>query len=378
MLVETSNAEETNQTLLIDCNDESQMQCLSQELESISGERQICLEGQSTVSFDLTTLAKQKFQASNSNSSAMTNALRVAWVNTLQESCKSATASESSNQTSPTQNADKEQLYVSPSNFSWTNQFMAGFTLQSDYNEEKEHLGLEKKSAFAQFAFNGRILTQSQRAIHWEVGGLFSSSPLNDGANETPMPTNGEELSANASMNIQSSGPSNADSNDESPSFNDVSDSLDIYSKLTTSLSLDDNSVSDYFNYGLMVGFKTRGTKTDQNDSVVYYGGPIIEYLYYGSDMKFNESGFMSANKIPRGRVSIAYLNFEEYGGVGHENRVLLTGEWQLNAAEKADSNDGRFVVGFKANLGKGADDVGVFFAYRSGIDAIKTFFTGP
>ncbi|GAB5379641.1 MAG: hypothetical protein Alis3KO_05320 [Aliiglaciecola sp.] len=350
----SATAEEQGEYIHINCNNAKQMQCFGSELKSIRANAQVCSKDQSKASYNLTLLSQQKYPDSESSSPNAIEALRNGWVEALQNQCM-------------------DELPFDPKKeSSWVNQFMLGYALQSDYNEEGKHEGLDRKHAIAKFGFEGRWLTHSSHAIHWEIGGLFAGTPVNteDSETENPDPEM-HQVSRPIAVGMMDEEPSEGESDKDTVKFTDVSDSLDIFTKLTFSpVSYKNKIMKDYFTVGGLVGFKTRDSVTDQQDSVIYYGGLLAEYLYYGQDMSNVK------NQIPRGKVWLAYLNFEEYGGVSHVNRLVLTGEWQLNA--EADSEKGRFVVGFKANVGKGADDVGIFFGYRSGFGAIKDFLTGP
>ena len=346
----SSIAEEKAELLKINCENDEQKRCFETELSTIQIDKSLCSTAQQYNTFNLTLLAEKKFPQDETAELNATQDIRKGWIEALRTNCH-----------------DQKPFNAKESS-SWANQFMVGYAIQSDYNQEGESEGLNRKHAFAQFGFEGRWITDNSRAIHWEIGGLFAGTPVLDTSEQGDSEeSEGDDSDANTNAMMDS-----GDNGDDKVKFNDVTDSLDIYTKVTTSIfSFKDKPMKDYFTAGALAGFKTRDNMTSEQDSVIYYAGGLVEYLYYGKDMSNAE------NQIPRGKIRLAYLNFEEYGGVKHANRWLLTGEWQLNQSPDAESDEGRFVVGFKANLGKGADDVGIYFAYRSGFDAIRDFLTG-
>ncbi|NVK54427.1 MAG: hypothetical protein HWE26_02325 [Alteromonadaceae bacterium] len=327
--------------IAINCSNDKQKQCLAAEVPEITSS--LCSDHKSFETYNLTSLASVKFPETSEASAPVTSELRAKWISLMQKNCQD------------------ELSFNSRSESSWTNQFMLGYTMQSNFNEEGEHLGLTEKRGFAQFGFEGRWMFDNYRALHWEIGGLLAGSPVKKEISEDSDPQQ---------PNDADNPPSSDNTENDSVTFNDVSDSFDLYSKVSTSMfSFQEKKMKDYFTIGWLGGFKTREKITDDKDSVIFYTGPLLEYLYYGDDMR------NVRNRIPRGKIWLAYLNFEEYGGVEHVNRLLLTGEWQLN--QDAAPDKGRFVAGFKANVGSGADDVAIFFAYRSGFNAIQKFLTG-
>lgn len=364
-------AEESDTTISINCSNNEQKKCVEKVLVAIKPAFKVCDSGLAKGSLDLQEFANVEIPDDKYHDADMAKNMRSVWINGIQSNCA--------------EEKFVKDLFDPTEKSSWGNQLMLGYTLQSDYNVDGVHEGFGRKNAFAQFAFNGRWMTKQYTAIHWGVGGLFANSAVlleeKDAIpNEPMMPgdnDSGSEGDSTGGANDGSEGdtgdnagvPSATDAKNDEVSFNDVNGSLDIYTKLTFSTSHKNKLMHDYFTYGLMVGLKTREKVTASQDTSNSYGGFIGEYLYFGEDMS------KKVNTIPRGKLSAAVLLFEEYGGQKSEPRLLLTGEWQLDT--DADAEKGRFVVGFKANVGKGADDIAVFFAYRSGFDSIKSFITG-
>lgn len=245
---------------------------------------------------------------------------------------------------------------------SWSNQILLGYMFQSDYNDQGEHLGLEEQSAVAQIAFNGRWLFEEHALMHWEVGVVLGKTA----ANVEPDDAEGEN--GNGTGNGTGTGDDAGAPVSETPSFNDVDGSLDIYTKLTYSpewaLIGNQDTLSSYFTIGALVGFRTRDVLTDEKDGALGYVGLIGEYYYFGKDVRIN------GNDIPRGRVMLGPAYFEEYGGAEHELRWLFVGEWNVTGGA-----DGDLVVGVRANVGKGSDDIGVFAAIRKPLSSLKGFF---
>lgn len=337
--------------LTIDCSDNKQKACVTAEITPFDASFTTCPNGRATDPITLETFADKKFPPPL-NSTAQK--LRSTWITSVYDTCSS-----------------QIPQYNPKESSSWTNQFMVGYSLNSDYDENNEHKGLTANSPFAQFGFDGRWVTDNDTLIHWEIGGLFASSPALNQKEPATSTTEPDPETPNNEGGDET--PSDETPKSNKPTFNDVTDSLDIYTKVTFNSwrKNDDKPLKDYFTAGALAGFKTRDNITDENDAVIYYYGVLGEYLYFGKDMHKNP------NTIPRGKVWLGYLNFEEYGGQENQKRFLIRGEWQLNPAEDANPEDGRFVVGIKANLGEGADDVGIFFAYRSGFDSIRSFITG-
>jgi len=335
-------------SLTVRCDDNDQRTCVETEIQSFEASFSICSAGRKIDTIDLDHFAVKKHPGSPAT--AVTETARKNWISNLTKNCANN--------------------YYQPSDgSSWTNQFMVGYSLNSSYNEDNEHEGLQEQTPFAQFGFDGRWRSESGNTLHWEIGGLFASSPTLTDKQDDTIPT---EPATDAEVDQPEEMPEGETSTPSQPTFNDVSDSLDIYTKVTTNFWADkDDALKDYFTVGALAGFKTRDSITDEQDAVVHYYGLLGEYLYFGKSTR------NAKNSIPRGKVWVSYLNFEEYGGLEDQDRWLIRGEWQLNNAPDADPDEGRFVVGFKANLGKGADDVGIFFAYRSGFDSIRSFITG-
>lgn len=343
--VTTANAASS---LTVRCEDNDQRTCVETEIQSFEASFSTCSAGREIDTIDLDHFAVKKHPGSPAT--AVTETSRKDWISNITKNCAN-------------------NYYKVSDGSSWTNQFMVGYSLNSSYNEDNEHEGLQEQTPFAQFGFDGRWRSESGNTLHWEIGGLFASSPtLTDNQDDTT-PT---EPAVDAEGDQPEEMPEDETSKPSQPTFNDVSDSLDIYTKVTTNFWADkDDALKDYFTVGALAGFKTRDSITDEQDAVVHYYGLLGEYLYFGKNTR------NAKNSIPRGKVWVSYLNFEEYGGLEDQDRWLIRGEWQLNNAPDADPDEGRFVVGFKANLGKGADDVGIFFAYRSGFDSIRSFITG-
>lgn len=335
-------------TLTVRCEDADQQTCVETEIQSFEASFDTCSAGREIDPIDLDHFAAKKHPGSPATPVIQAN--RKNWINSLTKICANN--------------------YYKPSDgSSWANQFMVGYSLNSSYNENNEHEGLQEQTPFAQFGFDGRWRSESGNTLHWEIGGLFASSPTLTDSEDDSTPT---ESATDVEGDQPEEMPEDETSKPSQPTFNDVSDSLDIYTKVTTNFWADkDDALKDYFTVGALAGFKTRDNITDEQDAVVHYYGLLGEYLYFGTATR------NAKNSIPRGKVWVSYLNFEEYGGLEDQKRWLIRGEWQLNNAPDADPDEGRFVVGFKANLGKGADDVGIFFAYRSGFDSIRSFITG-
>ncbi|TPV53860.1 hypothetical protein FJ444_20230 [Aestuariibacter sp. GS-14] len=355
---ECQSSEKVESTLLtIDCSSDKQKSCIDGAIKAFDAAFNACSEGRPKDTIRLETFADKKF--TSIPLSDVDKQQRKDWIVNVGKNC------------SATLNTPYDPKISS----SWVNQFMVGYSINSSYNKDKEHEGLGERSPFAQFGFDGRWVSDNYNILHWEIGGLFASSPALIGDDETQPAEDTTTDNTDSSAEIPAETPAEAPTNNtpEKPTFNDVSDSLDIYTKVTVNFWTDDNDkeLRDYFTVGGLAGFKTRESITDEQDAVVFYYGILSEYLYFGKNMR------NARNSIPRGKVWLGYLNFEEYGGLEDQKRLLIRGEWQLNSDENADPNDGRFVVGVKANLGKGADDVGIFFAYRSGFDSIKSFITG-
>lgn len=335
-------------SLTVRCEDNDQRTCVETEIQSFEASFSTCSAGREIDTIDLDHFAVKKHPGSPAT--AVTETSRKDWISNITKNCAN-------------------NYYKVSDGSSWTNQFMVGYSLNSSYNEDNEHEGLQEQTPFAQFGFDGRWRSESGNTLHWEIGGLFASSPTLTGNQDDTTPT---EPATDTEGDQPEEMPDGETSKPSQPTFNDVSDSLDIYTKVTTNFWADkDDALKDYFTVGALAGFKTRDSITDEQDAVVHYYGLLGEYLYFGKSTR------NAKNSIPRGKVWVSYLNFEEYGGLEDQDRWLIRGEWQLNNAPDADPDDGRFVVGFKANLGKGADDVGIFFAYRSGFDSIRSFITG-
>lgn len=349
--------ENEEKTLLtVDCTSDKQKTCIDAAITPIVATFKSCAEGRLSDTIKLEAFADKKF--TSTPLSDVEKQQRKDWIANISKNC----------------DVTVNTPYDPTEHSSWVNQFMVGYSINSSYNEDNKHEGLNERSPFAQFGFDGRWVTTDYSIIHWEIGGLFASSPTlntDDDAEDTADTTN-DDTSGDSGMEVETPAETPSTTTDEKPTFNDVTDSFDLYSKVTFNFWANKEEVlKDYFSVGGLAGFKTRDSITDEQDGVIYYYGLLGEYLYFGKDM------WNSPNSIPRGKVWVSYLNFEEYGGLENQKRWLIRGEWQLNADKDADPNDGRFVVGVKANLGKGADDVGIFFAYRSGFDSIKSFLTG-
>lgn len=247
---------------------------------------------------------------------------------------------------------------------SWSNQLLLGYMFQSDYDEEGANLGFKEQSGIAQIAFNGRWLYEDDTLLHWEIGGLLGKSAINTDDPESDNSENEDSTDADADMQA----PQGITAFTDKPKFTDVDGSLDIYTKLTYSptwaLNGNQDSLSSYFTFGGLAGFKTRDVLTSDQDGVVAYAGLIGEFYYFGKNVK------IGPNDIPRGRITFGPMYFEEYGGADDQLRWLLTGEWNLTGG-----NDGDVVVGIKANMGKGSDDIGVFAAVRKPLSSLSGFF---
>ncbi|MEP4101717.1 hypothetical protein [Paraglaciecola sp.] len=363
--ISTADTSEAN-NIIVDCENNEQKTCLSTELKTIIPAIELCSQEQ-TKNYDFIDLdlfAVKKFPSDPPTD--ITKQSRADWINAVLKLCKDK----------PTPEEIEKNNAVFTESSSWTNQFMVGYAIASAYEDDGTHKGLTEQSPLAQFSFDGRWLVGKKAPIHWEIGGFLASSPsfidAEDSSSELDVDP---EPGAEEEVEVDTDDDTATDEDVTSvtkPTFNDVVGSLDVYTKLTTSFWNDDSGVlKDYFAVGGIAGFKTRDKVADDLDAVVYYYGPILEYRYYGKDMRTNK------NSIPRGKVWAGYLRFEEYGGLEDQDRLLLVGEWQLNDNDEAEPDEGRFVVGLKANLGEGADDVGIYFAYRSGFDSIQSFLTG-
>lgn len=359
-------AEDSKNTILIvDCKNDEQKKCVLDEFQSFDTKFSLCLTGRGTDSLSLDEFVDKKYP-----SKSPTDVIKQSkkdWIANVVKTCADSPIEE--------EKVDKATKVFTESS-SWTNQFMVGYSINSAYEDDGTHKGLTEQAPLAQFSFDGRWLVDKKAPIHWEIGGFFASSPSFTGIENPPVTEETTDPAVDGEVETETD-EGTEDSVDDSitvskPTFNDVVGSLDVYTKLTTSFWNDDSGVlNDYFAVGGIAGFKTRDKVADDLDAVVYYYGPILEYRYYGKDMRTNK------NSIPRGKVWAGYLRFEEYGGLDDQDRLLLVGEWQLNDNEEAEPDEGRFVVGLKANLGEGADDVGIYFAYRSGFDSIQSFLTG-
>ncbi|WP_133468851.1 hypothetical protein [Paraglaciecola marina] len=363
-----NKAEESkNSILTVDCKNDTQKSCVDAEIDKLIPSFKLCSAGELEDDVYLESFANKKFPQPTPPTD-MIKQQKVDWISRVIKICKD----EPTPQEIEKKNADFTEYS------SWTNQFMVGYAIASAYEDDGTHKGLTEQSPLAQFSFDGRWLVGKKAPIHWEIGGFLASSPsfidAEDSSSEVDVdPVEEAEVEVDAGDNTDTDVAADEDvTSVTKPTFNDVVGSLDVYTKLTTSFWNDDKGeLKDYFAVGGIAGFKTRDKVADDLDAVVYYYGPILEYRYYGKDMRTNK------NSIPRGKVWAGYLRFEEYGGLEDQDRLLLVGEWQLNDNEEAEPEEGRFVVGLKANLGEGADDVGIYFAYRTGFDSIQSFLTG-
>lgn len=330
-------------TLTLQCDNNTQVTCAKEAYEL---DDEVCEAPKRREALDLNLQALLS-NGQQAGDDASTNA--TAWLSSAQHSYQVCMAL--ANQ--PAMSTD-----------SWSNQILLGYMFQSDYNDQGEHLGLEEQSAVAQIAFNGRWLFEEHALMHWEVGAVLGKTA----ANIEPDDSEDENDTDTDTDTGNGAGGDAGTMASKTPSFNDVDGSLDIYTKITYSpewaLIGNEDTLSSYFTFGALAGFRTRDVLTDEKDGVLGYVGLIGEYYYFGKDVRIN------GNDIPRGRVMLGPVYFEEYGGAEHELRWLFVGEWNVTGGA-----DGDLVVGVRANLGKGSDDIGVFAAIRKPLSSLKGFF---
>lgn len=234
----------------------------------------------------------------------------------------------------------------------WTSQFLLGYMQQSSYDETGKSAGLNESSATALVSFNGRWFGDSGKAdslLNTEIGVLFAQSGVTEPGQE------------DAATEVPA-----APTAPKQPAFTDVKDSIDSYLKITYSPDWSWLKSRDYRSVlaaGVLAGLKSRDSITLDNDSVISYFGATIEYNYYPANIK------QQGNQLPTARLGFSWLKFEEYGGLAHQDR------WVINA-DYHPLKDNAFVVGLRANLGDGLDDVGVFVGVRKTTAELLDFFS--
>jgi hypothetical protein len=268
---------------------------------------------------------------------------------------------------------------INSADYIWANRLLLGVTRQSSYNEEGENEGLTETSSAAQFTFNarwfnkcdknkdkcvkdsdgevldgyGNFITQLEFGITLsELAATNPTEPDGDADNSAVDPKNPPD-------------PEPLPEQPSTPDFNDVAGTLDAYAKF--SISPWDRLHSDDYrsigSFGVITGFRTRDTLTeDNNDGVSFYYGPIFDLNFYPKDIR------KEGNNAPRGAISLAYVQFEEFGGVQDEWRWVLNANWKL-------SENSPVVAGIRANLGEGDDDVGIFLGIQGSTNDVFKFF---
>ncbi|MEP2651346.1 MAG: hypothetical protein ABJH06_05055 [Paraglaciecola sp.] len=335
----------SNSVVTVKCNETEKLTCILDKIDTTPGDifdkNKTCNHESTSVNFDLDFWAAENYKVNSGETVTVGIATqRAAWIKALQQDCIVA-------------NIDYK------TRVSWSNQLLLGYAYTSVYNDEKQHEGLTNDNMIAQFGFDARWY-KGNMPIHWEIGGLFSEIP-STADTDTDTDTDTGTGTGTGTENNSSDDGSQVD-------FFKVSDTFDLYTKVSFAPLADDNKpLLDYFTVGALAGLKTRETASDDGNTTDQYAGLVFEYLYYGEDM------WSKGNTIPRGKVWLAPVYFTEYAGESNVFRWLLIGEWQI--VPHGNSDEGKFVAGVKANLGKGTDDVSVYFAYRTGLSKLASFF---
>lgn len=222
----------------------------------------------------------------------------------------------------------------------WSTEFLLGYMHRSEYDKNGNNLGIKKSNAVAEISTNGRWILQDQSIFQAEFGVILSQSGVkNDKSNSNTI--------------------KNAQNNDSKPTFNDVADSYDAYAKVLYSPSwkwTKSNDMTSIISFGALAGLKSRNVLGELDDSIVEYGGGVFEYGYYPQGIT------SQGNSIPNLRFSLSPTYFFEYGGAENELRWLIDVDFR-------PIKDSDLVLGVRANLGHGADDVGFFLGYSKSAD---------
>ncbi|WDE07657.1 hypothetical protein SG34_012625 [Thalassomonas viridans] len=256
----------------------------------------------------------------------------------------------------------------------WASQFLLGYMQQSSYeiNEDGDAVskGLQQGGALAQFSFNGRWILKDESIkdtfstltnpglFNVDLGFVFSQSGV---CNPDKKPEDDSEPEPKLLSK------SNETVNCGNVKFNDVSDSFDVYAKFLWSPTgmkyLRSDNYDSVLSFGPMLGFKSKNVRSENGDSINSYYGVGLEYNLY------NQNIMTHGNDNPRARLTLARLKYEEYASPDEDEwRFVIVGHYHPVA-------DNDFVVGFRANLGKGTDDVGVFIGVEKTAEELLSFF---
>ena len=131
----------------------------------------------------------------------------------------------------------------------------------------------------------------------------------------------------------------------------------------------DDTLFESGWGFGGKVSVRSRESLGDRDDSVDWLAELGLHYRYneYKAEMK-------NGNVIPRGSLSVGlgyWDNYGEYFGRSSSSyniRVLARAEYQISPAVPA-------YIGFRGNLGKGPDNIGVYLAFRLNADDLLKLF---
>ncbi|WDE14334.1 hypothetical protein [Thalassomonas haliotis] len=258
----------------------------------------------------------------------------------------------------------------------WATQFLVGYMQQSSYeteNGKSVSKGLQQGGALAQFSFNGRWIqddniehkmpgTAKPGLVNVDLGFVFSQSGV---CNPDKKPQT--DPNPDTDSNMTSETEVNENVHCDEVKFNDVADSVDVYAKLlwspTSMKWMRSDNYDSILSFGPIVGFKSKDVRALNGDSVNSYYGLGLEYNAYNHNI-------MTHNNInPRARLTMAGLKYEEYASLDKDEwRFVIVGHYHPVA-------DSDFVVGFRANLGKGTDDVGIFIGVEKTAEDLLSFF---
>lgn len=265
--------------------------------------------------------------------------------------------------------ADAEKLAAMPANQTtkpWLVTLSVGSQHLPDYQGGASN-GLSKSQAFGEVIADYRSVDKEKNEIHWGAFISLEGQPIN--SDEAP-----------AVSDIE---------------FNDVANTLttgiyyiDMFDRATTDDSWDNffapkhgriigatdekyKYYSSKWGWGGKLSMRSRESFGDKKDAI----DPIAELgLHYRYDEHDGKLGV--GNVMPKGTLSFGlgyWHNYEEYlaQDADTENRLrfLIRGEYRLSDEVPA-------YLGFKGNLGKGPDNLGVYLSLRMKSDKLLGLLT--
>lgn len=228
--------------------------------------------------------------------------------------------------------------------------------------DEGNSSGLNHSQAFFELITDHRIKKPDNRISHWGAVVTLEGQPIKK-ADSVDTDIKFDDVADTLTAGIYYIHMFKSGSND-------TSDCLRWNLLCNTSGTLNEGlKYESGWGFGGKVSVRSRESLGDRDDSVDWLAELGLHYRYneFQSDIK-------NRNVIPRGSFSVGLGYWDNYGDYfgrpssSYNIRVLARAEYQISAAVPA-------YIGFRGNLGKGPDNIGVYLAFRLNADDLLKLF---